>query len=208
MGEFLFLKPGEIDVGATRVLKRDDYSLLVEARGVIDAARKEAERIGEEAKAAYEEEKKRGFAEGLEEGRMEMAMNMLHSASESVNMISSMEDSIIDVVIRSVRTIIGDLDDNEVVERLVKRALQYVRDQKKVTIRLNPEDAEMMEAKLGAVTRDFPSSVRFEIVPDARLDRKMCTMETEMGIVDASLDKQLDYIESALRSEVGSHGGQ
>lgn len=208
MGEFLFLKPGQVDIGAGRILKRDEYSLLVEARGIIDAARKEAERTAEEAKAAYEEEKKRGFAEGLEEGRMEMAMNMLHSASESVNMISSMEDSIIDVVIRSVRTIIGDLDDNEVVERLVKRALQYVRDQKKVTIRLNPEDAETMEDKLGAITRDFPSSVRFEIVPDARLDRKMCTMETEMGIVDASLEKQLNYIESALRSEVGSHGGQ
>ncbi|MCD8351835.1 MAG: HrpE/YscL family type III secretion apparatus protein [Planctomycetaceae bacterium] len=206
MGHFLFLKPGNIDVGTGCVIKQDDYAHFVDARDIVATARREAERIVAEAEATYASEKARGFAEGIEEGKMEMSMRMLDSALESVNMISSMEDAIVDVVNRSVRTIIGDLDKHDVIERLVRKSLQYVRDQKRITIRLNPVDAEEIRGRLDSITRDMPGTVRVDVLPDGRLEPLMCTLETEMGVVDASLEKQLDIIEQALRKEVGSRG--
>ncbi len=207
MGGFLFLKPGAIEPEPGRVIRRDAYAEYVEASAVLERANQEAEKILADARDAFESEKQRGFAEGMDEGKMEMTVRMLDSAVESVNMISSMEDAIVDVVNRTVRTIVGEIDRHELVERLVKKSLMYVRDQKKVTIRLNPDDAEQVQERLESITRDFPSMVRIDIYPDVRLDPNMCMLETEMGVVDASLDKQLDLIEQALRKEVGSHGG-
>ncbi len=206
MGQFLLLKPESVDAGQGQVLRRDDYALLLESEGILTAARDEADRIVREAKEAFEAEKERGFHEGIEAGKMEMTMRMLDNAVESVNMISSMEDSMIDVVMRSLRTIIGDMARKDVVASLVKKALQYVRDQKKIVVRLNPDEAEEAQFKIEEVCRETASMARVDVVPDARLDPGMCIIETELGSVDASLDKQLAFIEQALRREVGSHG--
>lgn len=204
MGEFLQLKPNAFDVKPGTLVKTGEYAALVEAEGIVELAKQQAEQIVSDAKAAYEEEKKRGFEEGVEAGKMEMTMRMIDTAVQSVDMLSSMEEAMVDVVTRSLRTIIGDMNRKELIESLVKRSLQYVRNQKKVVIRLNPDEAEMVQTRIDAIIRDYPSIVTIDVVPDARLDPAMCILETEMGIVDASLEKQLEFIEQTLRREVGN----
>ena len=56
---------------------------------------------------------------------------------------------------------------------------------------------------LGAITLmtacDF-----LDVVPDARLERGSCLLESELGVVDASLETQLKALENALRSKIAS----
>jgi len=56
---------------------------------------------------------------------------------------------------------------------------------------------------LGAITLmtacDF-----LDVVPDARLERGACLLESELGVVDASLETQLKALENALRSKIAS----
>ena len=43
-----------------------------------------------------------------------------------------------------------------------------------------------------------------DVVPDARLERGACLLESELGVVDASLETQLKALENALRSKIAS----
>ena len=56
---------------------------------------------------------------------------------------------------------------------------------------------------LGAITLmtacDF-----LDVVPDARLERGAGLLESELGVVDASLETQLKALENALRSKIAS----
>ncbi len=45
-----------------------------------------------------------------------------------------------------------------------------------------------------------------EVVGDARLDQGGCILETEIGIIDASLDSQLAALQAALTEGVARSG--
>ena len=43
-----------------------------------------------------------------------------------------------------------------------------------------------------------------DVVSDARLERGACLLESELGVVDASLETQLKALENALRAKIAS----
>ncbi len=54
--------------------------------------------------------------------------------------------------------------------------------------------------------KDFPEVGYLEVVGDARLDQGGCILETEIGIIDASLDSQLAALQAALTESVARSG--
>ena len=60
-----------------RLVKADEVAAVKRAEEVIAAAEAEAERIREEAHAAFEEERQRGYEKGLEDGKAEIVARKL-----------------------------------------------------------------------------------------------------------------------------------
>ena len=73
-----------------------------------------------------------------------------------------------------------------------------VSNQKQVTVRVNPEQVQAVRDQIARVHKDFPEIGYLEISADARLDQGGCILETEVGIIDASLDGQLDALSRAM----------
>ena len=62
-----------------------------------------------------------------------------------------------------------------------------------------------MSTALASMLASVPGSASFlDVVPDARLERGACLLESELGVVDASLETQLKALEGALRSKIAS----
>ena len=57
-----------------RVVKATDAATVRSAAEIIASAEAEAARIREEAKTAFEAEKRRGYEKGISDGKMEIAM--------------------------------------------------------------------------------------------------------------------------------------
>lgn len=199
MGRFAVLKSRVELAPDAKVVKSADYAELAEASRIVAAAQELATRIEAESRAACEAEKKRGYEEGFAQGKMEIAEQMLSSASRGVEYLEHMEKSVVDVVMKSLTAVLGELNEKELVCRVVRKALQQVRDQKKVTVRVSIEDAEAVQSRLQEITRDYTAIGLVEVVADHRLGPKQCILETEMGVIDASLDKQLEIIEKSFR---------
>ena len=202
MGSFVELN-GRLEIPTgVKIIKKADYARFVAAEQVLEAARKLAEQIAAEARAAYEQQKKEGREEGILQGKTEIAERMLEGVSRSVDYLEGMENAVVDIVMKSLASVLGEMNEKDLVCRVVRRALQRVRDQKKILLKVCVDDAEAVQARLDEMVRAYPGIGLVQVQPDPRLGPRECILETEMGVVDASLDKQLATIEKSFRQHL------
>ena len=190
-----------------RVLKAAEVAEFVEANEVLEKARQRAEAITRQAEDAYEERRQEGYRDGQEEGRLEHAEKVLETVLSSVEYLEGLEQTIVEVVTSSIRKVIGELDEKEVIVRIVRNALTLVRNQQRVTIRVAPADEAAVSEALTIMTQAGPGGSSFlDVVADGRLERGACLLESELGVVDASLETQLKAFENAFHAKIKNEG--
>ncbi|CAM2065484.1 HrpE/YscL family type III secretion apparatus protein [Sulfidibacter corallicola] len=200
MGSFVQLKKDGFQfTPGKKIIKAAEYQAFTEAHALIEAARHEADRIVGEARVVYEQEKKRGYEDGLEEGKMNLSLQMMDTITQTVNYFAKIEEEITNTVILAVKKILGEIDDQELILRIVRSVLAVARNQKQVTLRVSPQQVETVKTNLTKIMADFPSINFIDVVADGRLGEGGCLLESEIGVVDASLDVQLKAIHNALQ---------
>lgn len=203
MVDFVIIKTGTlIPAPGKKVLKASDYALLVEAWEVLEQTRREAEHLMERARQRYEEEKKRGYEEGLLEGKRKITEKMLETVQKTVDYLAASEETLCSLVTDAVRKIVGEMDEQELIVRTVRKALVAVQHQKHVKVKVSPSDIEYVQSQVEALSKEFRGIGFLEIVPDPNLDPRCCVVESEMGVVDASVEVQLRAIENALKKYI------
>lgn len=185
-----------------KIIAADEYQAHLDANQILREAEHAAELIRQRAEVDYEEQRKQGYEDGLTEGRMEMAEKMVESVARSVDYFESIEREVVQLVVKSVKKILGDLDQHERIVAVVKNALAVARTQSKVIIRVCPAEVELVRQRLKEIMQPYPAINFIDIVPDHRLDQGGCVLETEIGIVDAGIDVQLKAIEKALSKSI------
>jgi len=209
MEPLLLLKDARLQVApGVRVLRSAEYGEMLRASEVLEHARAMAEQKEREAEEAYERRKEEGYQEGLLTGKMEIAERMMNQMISNVDYLERMETTMVDVVIGGLRKILDEMGDRERIVSVVKKALSYVRSQKKVILRLNPAEAEMVNEQLGEIMRAYPGINLLDIAPDARLPRGGCTMECELGVIDGSVDTQLGAIRRSFLRRLGGEASE
>lgn len=198
---YLKEKTYEIDPG-NKILKAQDYSTYLKGLEMIDLAKDQAAKIVEDAKIAFEEEKKRGFNEGMEAGNQKISEIMIEAAARSVENFEEFENDIIEIVSDALKKILGEFDNRDLISRVVKNALSTVRNQKKVTVIVNPSDADTIRDKLKELLALYPAIATIDVLTDPRVHIGGCKIETEIGVVDASLEIQLEAIKKSLAKVV------
>ena len=202
---FRLTKDTVLPPAALRVLKAADAATLHSSQQILDAARERAEAIVREAEEVYEQQRQQGYEDGRTEGKLEHSEKMLETIMSSVEFIEGIESTLVNVVGQALRKIIGELDDADRIVRIVRTALMGVRNQQHVTVRVAPADAAAVEKALAAMLQAVPGRTSFlDIVPDARLERGACLLESELGVVDASLETQLRALENALQARINA----
>ncbi|MDR0727589.1 MAG: HrpE/YscL family type III secretion apparatus protein [Puniceicoccales bacterium] len=202
--EFMsFGSVGEI-INETETLIRESLSAAeTKAKQIVSDAQAEAKKIIGGAKAAFETERKKGHAAGMAEGKQELSELMMSVTAKRMESFERFEESIVNIVMRSVKRIIGEMDNAQRLKAIVHNALSAVRNQKRVVVRVNPEQATAVRESIGGIAKGGDGDAPFvEVIADGRLHANDCIIETEIGTVDASLDIQLKAIEKSLQKHV------
>jgi len=202
----LLLKRKTFEVSTEGLLVTgEDAAALARADEVVAAALSEAEAIRESAKAAYEAERRRGYEDGLAAGRAEVLGQKFELVAESVEFMESVECKMADLVLNAIRKCLGEIDAEEIVRRLVSRAMQaIVRNQRQLTVRVAPEMVASVKARMQTILADFPSVAFVDVAEDPQMKGLACIVETEAGVVEASIDGQLAAIEKSIRKNFSS----
>jgi len=197
----LLLKKNTFEVSSeTPVVTAEDAAALVRAEEIVAAAEADAAKTAADARAAYEEEKKKGYTDGVAEGKTEIMMQKLDLIEESVRYMESIETKVADIVMKALRKCIAEIGDKELVCQIVKKAMQaVVRNQRQITIKVGTESVPVVKERLQTILADFPSLTYADVKEDPHLAPTACVVETDAGIVEASIDGQLDAIEKSIR---------
>jgi len=191
-----------------RVVKAADVATVRSAAEIIAAAEADAARIREEAKVAFEAEKRRGYEKGLDDGKMEIAMLKLDQVESSVAFMENVEEKMAEIVMKALKTCVTEIGDREMVVQIVRKTMNAViRTQKHVTLKVAADMVETVRARVSELTTVFPTVETFDVVEDPRLKGAACVLETEAGVADASVETQLAAIKKSLRKHIAKGNG-
>lgn len=194
---------------STRIVKAEDYAMVAGAKAIIDAAiseatrlraqaKQDAERQHAEAEAEYKRRHEEGFRDGQEEGKAEISGQIMECMTQSAAYFSKVEGVMVDLVMRAMRRVLGNFDQKEIVEQAVRHALETTRNEGHVTVRVAPAQAQWLQSRVQSMLESCPKVQFLEVLADDRLAEDGCVLETEIGVVDASIQTQLRAIEKAL----------
>ncbi len=181
-----------------KIIKAEDYRLWLDARQLLNEVA-EQQRQAQAAQAeVYEQQEKAGYEAGLNQAKAQEAELIFSATAQVIDYISSIEQTLVRIVMTTLRRVLDDYDDAELVTRLIKNGLQQFRDQANIKIQI-PANAEapQLRAKIREAMQaaGLPAA---EIIENAALNGTGCRLESDMGSVDANLDIFLQAIEAAL----------
>ena len=186
-----------------RVVKAADVATVRSAADIVAAAEAQAAQIREDAKAAYEEERKKGYDKGIADGKAEIAMQKLDLVDSSVAFMENVEEKMSEIVMKALKSCVAEIGDREMVIQIVRKTMAAViRTQRQVTLKVAPELVETVRARVSELTATFPTIETFDVVEDPRLKGSSCVLETEAGVADASVESQLAAIERSLKKHI------
>ena len=114
---------------------------------------------------------------------------------------NTLESRFADILIGLITKITGVVceDKKDVIIYLIDNALHNVSKSKEITIRVSKNDIMMVESEKDKFLSGLSDDVSFDIVEDDSLSDNQCIIETESGVIDCSLDAQLDNLKEQLR---------
>lgn len=189
---------------AARVLRAGDLAVLVQAQELLDNAHAQAGTILAGAQDAFEAERRRGYEDGKQEALLDQAEKMIETVGRTVDYFAGVENEMVDLVMAAVRKVVDGFDDREKVMVVVRNALAVVRNQKQMTLRMHPDEIEVVRGRINDILAAYPGVGYLDLMPDARLARGACILESEIGMVEASLDGQIEALRGAFQRTLGS----
>ncbi|KDD26739.1 SctL family type III secretion system stator protein BscL [Bordetella bronchiseptica] len=199
------VRPGRADP-ATDVLRAEDYAELLSAAQIVAQAHRRADEIVAEAREEFERERRRGYEEGRREALTDQAEKMIETVSRTIDYFAGIENEMIELVMSAVRKIVDGYDDRERTVIAVRNALAVVRNQRQMTLRLHPDEVDVLREGMNQLLAAYPGVGYLDLLPDARLTRGACILESEIGMVEASLEDQLCALRAAFERTFGRRG--
>lgn len=181
------------------VLRGEDAQTLCSAAEVLRRAREALERVETAVQRGHEEGKREGFAEGLADAHR----SLVSARREHEALLARAEPDVVTLALELSRRVVGralELDPS-LLSDMFAQTLAAAKGRARVTLVINPDD---LDAVAGSLERfDGAAGVAVTASTDPRVPRHACRIETERGVIEASIDTQLDALGKALLGEVG-----
>lgn len=81
---------------------------------------------------------------------------------------------------------------------LLREALELAMNCTTLKIRMNPDDVENLRDQIDSVREETGNIAKSEVIPDSKITRGGCLVETSLGVVDERLETRLERIVAEL----------
>ncbi len=197
---FSFISKGEIHNTGEAIIPAEDFSLLLTASQILAKAKEDAEtfkkNLSEEASLLKERAKEEGFEEGLSQFN-----DKLLALDEQLKLLKiELQNQILPIAIKAAHKIVStELKMRpEVIVDIVIKALNPVLQSKQVTIVVNKLDKEALESAKPHLKTLLEKVDSFTIIDRPDVSQGGCLIETEAGIINATIENQWRVLELAL----------
>ncbi|MBQ9983182.1 MAG: hypothetical protein IJP29_01195 [Lachnospiraceae bacterium] len=191
-----------------------------EADEIVGKAHDEAEKLRGQAYdeadqikvAAKEEGYRAGYEEAMEVANREIAeketlleqqkieMEQMFQEKERV-LLNETEHRMVELLCQLIPSITGVVVENQkdVLLYMINAAMHDLDNSKHFVIKVSQADYDELMERKAEIYGALNPAIHMEIFEDAKLSPMQCLIETDNGIVDVSLDVQLDNLITALK---------
>lgn len=176
-----------------------------EAEGVIAAATEQGDHLKLDA---YDQGYREGYQAGLDQARQAIdeataraSQITADAAVQAKETLLASQQQLVEIALAVARKILSrEIATNpDAVLPIVKAALERVRDQDQVTVRVSPEDFGLVDDAAPELQSLLTQDCALSVVSDAGLTGGDCVVETAFGVIDARVDTQLEAIKTSLK---------
>jgi flagellar biosynthesis/type III secretory pathway protein FliH len=182
---------------AGQIKKRDEIvkKALIEAKAIRDRAHQLHAKVEEVVRQSH----KKGYEAGREEGLASVTETLVKLKAEHEKLLANLEKEAVALVYEIARKLLGDVlrTQDEALLGMVRQALSASMGQH-ITVFLHPEDFQRVrghDAELMSATTGVQSLL---IKPLESVRPSGCLIESDLGTIEADLEKQLAAIAKAL----------
>lgn len=149
-----------------------------------------------------------GYQEGMDVARKEAesfkanAKEILRQAEESKKeKLITLEKEIIGLAKEiAEKIVLAQLEvDSKVGLRIAEEALQLVRDRKQVNIFVHPSEIGLFQMEKDRLSAILSKQALLQVFADRETQSGGCRIETDQGIIDATIDSRWAAIEKAMQ---------
>ena len=184
----------------SHILSPDAAEELHEAASLLEVAEQQAARIREEAEVAFDIQKARGHAEGRREAEEQAAARLIDETHLLAGRLQALETDVVNIVIDCVRQILHEYDDRDLAQSLVHNALQRMRSEKTVQLRVPPSRVKDIRASTDQLLREFAEIELIDVVADDRLELHRLVVESPTGRIDLDLEQGVERLRSIFQN--------
>jgi len=174
--------------------------------------------LKERQERAYQQGHRDGYSEGygagvnegiesgrrqLEEklaGRIDITGRLIQEAQELKNkVIREAEPQLVSLAVKIAEKILQvEVQNREVVRKLVKFAVEQTVDRTRVEVRVNPDDFDTVEQIREEIMTSVKRIGELAIIKDTTIGRGGCFISTASGNIDAQIDRQFEELKRTL----------
>lgn len=198
---FSLIYQGELHTSEDeKFIPKDEYSLLVNAQEVLDKAYEDIERLKKETQEEAEKIKEAARQEGFNQGLGEFNDHILNFEKKLKKLHHETYLQILPLALKAAKKIVGkelELHPDAIVD-IVLQALAPVTQAQKVTVYVNKADRELLETEKKQIKDIFEQIKTLAIQERADISPGGCIIETEAGIINATIENQWRALEAAF----------
>ena len=169
----------------------------IDDRNLVSRAQEEAENI---KKSAFEE----GYRKGMEQANADMEA-FRNCFSEFMNapknVFEYIAPDILEISVDIAKKIIKkevESDPQALINTFVDVLKTVSKSEPKINIRVKPQAVQFIKDTLPNITYEYGIDAKVNIIADPSIEEGGCIFQTNNGIVDASIDTQLEIIKKAI----------
>ncbi len=188
-----------------KIIRSGEFANWQQSSDYVDEARKHAQEIVERAKQAYMQQRAKGYEDGKEEAVTSYMEKIVELGLIRERMVQEIESELIELVLSSTKKIIGDFDESERLARLAVKGFDHFKGDKTIQVKVSPSQTSAVKGAIERLMNDVPNQQIIQVTADPSLNEDQCILQSDSGVIDASLDVQMrrlrDSITNAVRSE-------
>lgn len=187
--------------GVGALVKREDLAGIERANDIVARAHEQAAQILQDARAAFEAEKERGFAEGMAEAARESAGAATRALQAQDTALAALERDLGGVVHECVQKIIDSYENTALTTEIVRSALHAMRSEKRGQLFVPPDVVAEMREALTDLTQEFPEIELIDVIADPELQRPDLRLVTNLGVVSFVLNDTMADLRNLLENK-------
>ncbi|MDK1492977.1 FliH/SctL family protein [Sinorhizobium sp. 7-81] len=177
---------------------------MVDAEQLLDRARRDADALTAAARESVTMIETAAKEAGLKAAQAEIQDRLTAIAVGTLRIMEQNEQRIVDMALHIARRVIDTVAPENAAVDIALQSLRFVGESSVVRLRVTPSLVESVRKRLNELLTAMTSRSIVEVIPDPGVNDAGCILETDAGLVDATIEAQLALIESGLRNSLGA----